>query len=109
MNSFTGDNKKFYPERYKIHGQAKDLQNLDHNCCMILRFEVANHDVLSFDEARSERLTEKGISIICQVILLGHFTGEFAFENYQQCLSFLMAGKCGGESIPIVLRQHRYV
>ena len=28
---------------------------------------------------------------------------------YQQCLSFLKAGKCNGEKIPIVLSEHRHV
>ena len=28
---------------------------------------------------------------------------------YQQCLNFLMAGKCDGESIPILLLEHRHV
>ena len=28
---------------------------------------------------------------------------------YQQCLRFLIAGKCDGQSIPIVLSEHRHV
>ena len=62
---------------------------------MLLRFEVANHvlthltgaatfeEVLWFDDATSKRLTEKTYQSyhICQVIRLGHFTGESLFLN----------------------------
>ena len=42
VNSFAGDTEKFYPKCYKVCSEAKGLKNLDHDCSMILRFEVVN-------------------------------------------------------------------
>ena len=33
----------------------------------------------------------------------------FGSVYYQQCLTFLMVGKCNGESIPMVISEHRHV
>ena len=111
--------------------EAKDLKNPDHNCSMILRFEAVNQvlahltgeatcdDVLSFDDASSKFLSEKKISVISYLLgyIFGTFyrrirfskSGHFGSVYYQQCLSFLMAGKCDVESILIVLSEHRNV
>ena len=42
VTSFAGDNEKFYLKCYKVCSEANDLQILDHNCSMILWFEVVN-------------------------------------------------------------------
>ena len=98
---------------------------------MILRFEVVNQvlahltgatirdDVLSFDDASSKCLSEKEITIISYLsgYIFGTFYKRIRFSKsshfdsvyYQQCLSFLKAGKCNGEKIPIVLSEHRHV
>ena len=129
VNSFAGDNEKFYPKCCKVCSAAKDLKNLDHNCSMILRFEAVNQvlahftgaticDVLYFGDTSSKCLSEKEISIISYLsgYIFGTFhrrirfskPGHFGSVYYQQCLSFLMVGKCDG-SIPIVLSEHRHV
>ena len=76
-------------------------------------------DVLSFDDASSKCLSEKEIAIISY--LSGYIfetfyrrirnskSGHFGSVYCQQCLSFLIAGKCDGESISIVLLEHRHV
>ena len=128
VNSFAGDNWKLYPKCYRVCGEAKELKNLDHNCSMILRFEVVNKyltgatirgDVLSFDDANSKCLSEKEIAMISYLsgYIFGTFYRRIRFSkfvffgsvHYQQCLRFLMVGKCNGESIPIVISEHRHV
>ena len=131
VSSFVYDTEKFYPKCYKVCSEAKDFKNFDHNCSTIFRFEAINQvlahltgaticdDVLPFDDASPKCLSEKQISIISYISGYIFATlyrricfskpGHFASVHYQQCLSFLMTGKCDGERMPIVLLEHGHV
>ena len=128
VNSFSGDTKTFYPQIYKLYSQAENYKNLSHDCSLILSFDVVNQilphltgakthsDILVYENSDISTLTEKDISIMSY--LSGYVFGTFyrrlrsARSNtssyyQQQCLSFLMAGKCSGENLP--LPEHRHI
>ena len=80
---------------------------------------TVHDDVLSFDYASSKFLSEKEMSIIlylpgynfgtCYRRIYFLKSGYFSLLCYQQSLSFLMAGEYDGESIPIVLPEHKHI
>ena len=127
VNSFSGDTEKFYPQIYKLYSQAENYKNLSHDCSLILSFDVVNQilahltgakihsDILVYENSDISTLTEKDISIISY--LSGYVFGTFyrrlrsmksntSSYYQQQCLSFLMAGKCSGENLPLPEHKH---
>ena len=130
IKSFKGDTEKFYPSFYKIFSNAENVyKNLGSQCSLLLSFEVANHvlshltggtfkeDVITFDDfSCSEEFSEKESSLISYLsgYVFGTLYRRIRFsksgkgKSYygQQCLSFLLAGKCSGESISLPEHAH---
>ena len=75
LAEFNGNAAKYYPRFYKVFSETNPFQNLSHNCCLLLGFEVANHvlsrltgaiyneNVLTIDDI-SPKFTEREKSII---------------------------------------------
>ena len=127
VNSFSGDKEKFYPQIYNLYSQAVNYKNLSHDCSLILSFDVVNQilahlssakihiDILVYKNSDISTLTEKDISIISY--LSGFVFGTLYRQlrstkcntsSYyqQQCLLFLIAGKCSGENLPLPEHKH---
>ena len=127
VNSFSGDTDDFYPQIYKLYSKPESYKNLSHDCRLILSFDVVNQmlahitgakihtDILVYENSDISTLTEKDISIISY--LSGYVFGTFyrrlrsmksntSSYYQQQCLSFLMAGKCSGENLPLPEHKH---
>ena len=127
VNSFSGDTEKFYPQVYRLYGQAENYENLSHDCSLILSFDIVNQilahltgakihsDMLLYESSDISTLTEKDISIISY--LGGYVCGTFYrrllstksnTSSYyrQQCLSFLMVGKCSEGNLPLPEHKH---
>ena len=127
VNSFSGDPENFYPQIYKLYSQPESYKNLGRDCRLILSFDLVNQilahitgakihtDILVYENSDISTLTEKDISIISY--LSGYVFGTFyrrlrsmksntSSYYQQQCLSFLMAGKCSGENLPLPEHKH---
>ena len=127
VNSFSGDTEKFYPQVYRLYGQAENYENLSHDCGLILSFDIVNQilahltgakihsDMLLYESSDISTLTEKDISIISY--LGGYVCGTFyrrllstksntSSYYQQQCLSFLMVGKCSEGNLPLPEHKH---
>ena len=121
-----GIQKTFTP-KYKNFTVKQKIKNLSHDCSLILSFDVVNQilahltdakihsDILVHENCDISNFTEKDISII--VYLCGYVFGTFYrrlrstksnISSYyqQQWLSFLMAGKCSGENLPLPEHKH---
>ena len=128
INSFNGDVEKFYPSFYKVFVDAEDpFRGLDVNCTRLLGFEIANHilayitgatysdDVVHFDCDTKFSAKEKSLIAYLSGYVFGAFYHQIRFSKtahqdqtyHQQCLSFLVAGKCVGETVS--LPEHRHV
>ena len=127
IKSFSGDPEKFYPQFYKTFSSAETIyKSLCGNCSLLLSFVVTNHvlalltgvtiqeDVLTYDTDEVQNLSEKDLSLISylggcfwniyrRICCSTKNTGLYS----QQCLSFLMDGKCVGENV--TLPEHRHV
>ena len=127
VNSFSGDLEIFYPQMYNVFSTADDYTNLSHDCSLLLSFDVVNqivahitganvhNDILVFQNSDIATLSEKDNSIISYLsgYVFGTFYRRLRFSKsksstlyHQQCLSFLMAGKCSGESLPLPEHTH---
>ena len=103
------------------------FRGLDVNCSTLLGFQIANHilasitratysdDVFHFDCDTKFYAKEKSLIAYLSGYVFGVFYRQIRFSKtalqdqtyHQQCLSFLVAGKCVGETIS--LSEHRYV
>ena len=115
MEEFKNFNALLDDLTYNLYSQAENYKNLSHDCSLILSFDAVNHilahltgakihsDILVYENSDISTLTEKDISIISY--LIGYVFGTFYRRLHptksntssyyqQQCLSFLMAGKC---------------
>lgn len=129
--SFKGDLEKFYPNFYKIFADSKTPFNgLGLKTSRLLGFEVANHviahisgatvtnDMILFDEDISKlNFTEREMSIITYLsgyvfstfyrrIRFSKSTKNKSSPYHEQCVSFLQAGKCTGESLSLPMHKH---
>jgi len=116
--SFNGDAEKFYPSIYKAFIKENPYKNLSTKSSRLLSFEVANHvlahltgvtfkdDIITF-KCDEKKFNEKERSIIAYLggYVFGTFYRRIRFSKssnsslyHQQCLSFLVAGKCTGET-----------
>ena len=128
INSFNVDVEKFYLSFHKVFVDVEGLfRGLDVNCTHLLWFEIANHilayvtrttysdDVVHFDCDTKFSVKEKLFTAYRSGYVFGAFYRRIRFAktahqnktNYQQCLSFLVAGKCVGETFS--LPEHRHV
>ena len=128
LKSFKGDAEKFYPQYYKVFSLSPEsvYKGLSGKCSLLLSFDVANqvlahitgaaiqNDIVDFDCENTEIFSEKDLSLLSY--LGGYVFGTFyrrirrkkSSSLYaQQCLSFLLAGKCIGENI--TLPEHKHV
>ena len=127
INSFNRDVEKFFPNFYKIFVDGEDpCRGLDLNCTRLLRFEIAKHilayiiggtysdDVVHFNCDTKFSAEEKSlIAYLCGYVL-EHFIAEYVSTKaahqdqtyHQQCLSFLVADKCVGETISLPEYRH---
>lgn len=118
---FDGNGEIFYPKFYKIFIGLGDnsiiMNGLSQNLVMIIVMEVANmvlahlsgatyeKDVITFSHD-TDQFTERETSIIAYIsgYVFGTMYRRIRFSKsertvyHQQCLSFLLAGKCTGES-----------
>ena len=127
VNSFSGDTAKFYPQIYKLYSQVENYKNLSHNCSLILSFDVINQilahltgakihsDILVYENSDISTITEKDISITSYLsqYVYGTFYRRWHSRKsntssyyQQQCLSFLMTGKCSGKNLPLPEHKH---
>ena len=129
INSFNdGYIEKFYASFYKVFVDAEDpFRGLDVNCTRLLGFEIANHilahiigatyddDVVHFDCDTKFSAKEKSLTAYLSGYVFGAFYRRIRFSKtarqdqtyHQQCLFFLVTGKCVGETIS--LPKHRHV
>ena len=99
-------------------------RGLDINCTRLLEFEIAiayitgatySDDVVHFDCDTKFSAKEKSLIAYLSGYVFGAFYRRIRFSKtahqdqtyHQQCLSFLVAGKCVGETVS--LPEHRYV
>ena len=128
LTAFNGNAEVFYPQFYKVFSETNPFKNYNRNCSLLLGFEVGNHalshltgatftaDVITFAHT-SNKFSEKERSIIGYLsgYVFGTFYRRIRFSKssqsaglyHEQCLSFLVAGKCSGESIQ--LPEHKHV
>lgn len=126
--SFNGGSEIFYPKFYKIFiDNSEAFKGLSHECSMLLVMEIANlilryitratfiDDVPTFSY-NGNQFTEKEKSIITYIIgyVFGTMFHRMRFSKlhnttlyHQQCLSFVMAGKCKDEKL--VIPEHKHV
>ena len=128
INSFNGDVEKFYPSFYKVFVDAEyPFRGLDVNCIRHLEFEIANQKILAYITGATysddvvhfhcdTKYSAKEKSLIAY--LSGYAFGEFyrrirfsktahQDQTYpQQCLSFLVTGKCVGETVSLPVHRH---
>ena len=127
INKFNRDVEKFYPNFYKVFVDVEDpCRGLDLNFTRLLGFEIANHilayitvatycDVVHFDCDTKFSAKEKSLIAYLSGYVFGAFYRQIRFSKtahqhqtyHQQCLSFLVAGICVGETIS--LPEHRHV
>ena len=127
INSFNGDVEKFYPSFYKVFVDAEDpFRGLDVNCTRLLGFEIANHilayitgatysdDVVHFDCDTKFSAKKKSLIAYLSGYVFGAFYRRIRFSKtahqdqayHQQCLSFLVAGKCVSKTISLPEHGH---
>ena len=121
IKSFNVDPEKFCPQFYKAFISTENLyKNIIGNWSLLFTFEVANHisahliratneeELLTFHIKETIIFSEKDLS-------LTSYLAGYVFETFykrmrsctkntslysQQCLSFLLAGKCENVTVP---------
>ena len=103
------------------------FRGLDVNCTHLLKFEIANHilayttrathseDVVNFDCDTKFSAKEKSLIVYLSGYVFGAFYRRIRFSKtayqdetyHQQCILFLLTGKCVCETVS--LPEHRHV